>query len=299
MTIKNIQASIQARLAQKGRETKRPFQEILEHYGMERFLYRLSRSSFSKKFILKGGLLLRAWDTPAARPTRDIDFLGYANNSTEEIIEIVQEICAIQFEQDDGLIFRSFESETIREDANYEGVRVRLEGCLGSTKIPMQIDIGFGEVMVPGAQPIAFPTILDFPNAKLLGYPMESVVAEKLEAIVKLGTINSRMKDFYDIWHLARRFDFDGVSLSKAIEATFTHRQTQIEKEPVALTADFILQSESQWNAFLKRTKLENLSFVETVSLIKEFTLPVLTSRIEGLDFRMKWEAPGPWLASK
>lgn len=295
MKNKNIPASIQSRLKEKARSTNRPFQEMLEHFAMERFLYRLSVSKHRDAFILKGALLLRTNDAPIARPTRDIDFLGRTNNTQEHILNLVQEICTTDFFQEDGLIYKNFKAETIREDADYDGVRVRLWAFSGKVKIPMQIDVGFGDIMIPGAQAISYPTLLSLPRAHILGYPIESVIAEKLEAIVKLGIINSRMKDFYDLWLLSRRFDFDGRTLSQAILTTFKHRATAIELNPAGLSTEFCEKNVRQWQAFITRTRLERLEFQEVISAINVFMRPLLDSIQQQKIFDYRWHAPGPW----
>jgi hypothetical protein len=211
MSPKNLAASVHARLAQIARRTGRPFQELLQYYAMERFLYRLSKSPHAARFVLKGALMLRVWDAPMARPTKDIDLLGRLENSLENGSTVVREVCALEVEPD-GLVFRpaTVKSERIREDADYEGVRIRFDGFLARARIAMQLHVGIGDVMVPGPVEIAYPTLLDFPAPRLKGYPRETAIAEKFEAMVKLGTLNSRMKDFYDIWLLSRQFDFDG-----------------------------------------------------------------------------------------
>jgi predicted nucleotidyltransferase component of viral defense system len=292
---KNVEASIYARLGNKARAEGRPFQDLLERFAMERFLYRLSLSPHRASFILKGALLLRARDTPAARPTRDIDFLGSTENSLKNISGIVSEICAHSVVPGDCLVFSSFRPEKIREDADYEGVRVRFRASLANARIPMQIDVGFGDVMVPGAQPIAYPALLDFPEPKLLGYPLESVVAEKIEALVQLGTINSRMKDFYDLWHLTRRFNFEGGLLAQALRATFARRGTPLDTNPVGLSADFAKQNDRQWKAFLRRIDVAGLEFSAVLAELSAFAKPLLEEQSQGLGFSKKWEAPGPW----
>ena len=216
MSPKNMAASVHARLAEIGRRTGRPFQELLQYYAMERFLYRLSKSPHAASFVLKGALMLRVWDAPMARPTKDIDLLGRLEHSLENGSTVVREVCAVEVEPD-GLAFRSatLRSERIREDADYEGVRIRFDGLLARARIAMQLDVGIGDVMVPGPVEIAYPTLLDFPAPRLKGYPRETAIAEKFEAMVKLGALNSRMKDFYDIWLLSRQFDFDGPTLAR------------------------------------------------------------------------------------
>jgi hypothetical protein len=218
----------------------RPFQEVLEYYAMERFLYRLARSGHAGRFILKGALLFRAWGGAATRPTRDIDLLGRVENTVEAVVPIFGEVCGIAVETD-GMVFDSatIAGTVIKEDADYSGVRVTFLGTLQNARVAMQIDIGFADVVTPGPVPTAYPVILEFPAPRLSGYPRETVVAEKFEAMVKLGALNSRMKDFYDLLVLARRFDFDGFTLATAVSRTFANRKTTVVPDPLALTPAF------------------------------------------------------------
>ena len=196
----NVAASVRARLANQARAGGRPFQEILQYYGLERFLYRLSKSEYRERFILKGALMLRVWDAPMTRPTRDIDFLGYTENSIDSLENMIRAICALEVE-DDGLDFdpQGVKGERIKEDADYSGVRIKFSGLLEWAKIPMQLDIAFDDVVYPTIDESAYPSLLSYPAPILRMYPRETVVAEKFQAMVYLGTINSRMKDFYDI----------------------------------------------------------------------------------------------------
>ncbi len=261
MSPKNMAASVHARLAETARRTNRPFQELLQYYGMERFLYRLSKSPHAARFVLKGALMLRVWNAPMARPTKDIDLLGRLESPLENLSTVVREVCAVDVEPD-GLVFTpaTVKSERIREDADYESVRIRFEGLLGRARIAMQLDVGIGDVMVPGPVEIAYPTLLDFPAPRLKGYPRETAIAEKFEAMVKLGTLNSRMKDFYDIWILSRQFGFAGPTLAQAVTATFANRGTTVTAEPVALTTEFSENevANTQWRAFVRKGRLAN-----------------------------------------
>ena len=295
MSKKNMAASVHARLTDIARRTDRPFQELLQYYAMERFLYRLSKSPHAARFVLKGALMLRVWDAPMARPTKDIDLLGRLENSLENGSTVVREVCAIEVEPD-GLVFRpaTVKSERIREDADYEAVRIRFDGLLARARIAMQLDVGIGDVMVE----IAYPTLLDMPAPRLKGYPRETAIAEKFEAMVKLGTLNSRMKDFYDIWLLSRQFDFDGSMLAQAANATFVNRRTAVKADPVALTTEF---SESevaniQWRAFVRKGRLANAParLGEAVSGIARFLLPVARAHLAGGNFKMNWTVD-PW----
>jgi hypothetical protein len=208
--IKNVAVSVHGRLQDRARQEERPFQELLEHFGMERLLFRLSQSAYVDRFVLKGALMLRAWDAPAARPTRDIDLLGHVHNSLENIASIVREFCELQV-VDDGIKFHaaSVVPSRIKEGADYQGVRIRLEASLGTARFPMQIDVGFGDTLVPPPTDVTYPTLLDFPAPHIKGYAMETTIAEKFEAMVTLGTLNSRMKDFHDVRYLTNRFAFE------------------------------------------------------------------------------------------
>jgi Nucleotidyl transferase AbiEii toxin, Type IV TA system len=196
---RDIGASVRQRLLNKSRTQGRPFQELLQYFAMERFLYRLAKSPYSDRFVLKGALLLTAWQAPQSRPTMDIDLEGRVNNQLDHIKEVVATVCEVDVEPD-GIVFNrtSIEVSRIKEDADYEGVRVQFHATLARARIPMQLDIGFGDVITPGPTDIEYPSLLDFPPSLLRAYPKETVVAEKLEALTALGLLNSRMKDFYD-----------------------------------------------------------------------------------------------------
>jgi hypothetical protein len=225
--IKNIEASIRAQLQNKAKETNRPFSEVLQYYAMERFLYRFSRSEYADKFILKGSLMFTAWQIPERRTILDIDLLGYYSNEVKIIEGIMADICSLEVVAD-GLVFdsKTLHGQKIKEDMDYEGVRLKFLGFLERSRIPMQVDIGFGDIIHQGCSSINYPVILDLPGPVLMGYSIESVVSEKFEAIVKLGSLNSRMKDFYDIWITMRRFNFNGLQLAEALKKTFKHRNT-------------------------------------------------------------------------
>lgn len=300
MTVKNLEASVQARLQNRARATKRPFQELLQYYAMERFLYRLSKTPHRARLVLKGALMLYVWDAPLARATKDLDFLGNLDNSLENLERVVREVCATEVVQD-GMAFdpATVKTERIKEDADYEGVRVRFVGLLGRARVAMQIDVAFGDAVTPGAAMITYPVLLDFPAPELSGYPRETVVAEKFQAMVYLRTLNSRMKDFYDVWLLSSQFAFDGVLLAKAVAATFANRKTAIDVAPIAFTLDFTDQASTlaQWSAF--RNKLPNTEcperLSEVVTMLAEFLLPVARACAKGESFSHGWVPGGPW----
>jgi hypothetical protein len=284
------------------RETGRPFQELLQYYAMERYLYRLSQSPHADRFILKGALMFTVWGAPTTRSTRDIDLLGQLNNNVDTIVPVLREVCGQDVEPD-GLEFsaESLDGQIIKEDADYSGVRVTFQGFLENARVAMQIDIGFGDVVVPEAIMTNYPTILDQTSPRLRSYPRETVVAEKFEAMVKLGQLNSRLKDFFDLWLLSRQFEFDGQLLATAIQQTFQNRQTTINRTPVALTATFANDptKQSQWRGFLRKSRLTDApqDLNEVVVLIAEFIQPVATALTNGTEFTQVWHPPGPWVS--
>lgn len=297
-TPKNIPASVRQRLLNRAKSDRRPFNELLQYYAMERFLYRLSQSVHVDRFILKGALMLRVWRSPELRPTMDIDMLGITSNQEADIVAQVQDILTVDVETD-GLAFdpASIQAERITEDADYEGIRIRFLGALGSARINMQIDIGFGDIVYPEPEESDLPTMLNSPAPRLLCYSRESSIAEKFEAMVKLGMLNSRMKDFYDIWLLSRQFDFDGPRLTEAIRLTFERRGTKMPAEIDAFTESFIEAKQTQWAAFRKRLGQEHvpISFKEIAASVDSFLSPIVAVFSSGKQSPTKWTAPGPW----
>ena len=275
---KNIVASIRQKLKNKSQDENRPFAELLQYYAMERFLYRLTQSSHAERFILKGALMLRVWNSPEVRPTMDIDMLGKTDNEIDSICQQITEIASI--ESDDGLVFdgSSIKSEQITEDADYEGVRVRFNVSLDNARVVMQIDIGFGDVVHPEPVLMTLPTLLNSSAPKLLCYSRESAIAEKFEAMIKLSELNSRMKDFYDIWLLSRQFEFDEDDLSKAIKLTLENRQTELPVEITAFSPEFVQNKQKQWEAFRNRLGQDHtpIDFSEIVDGISSFLKPVI-----------------------
>jgi len=294
----NVAASVRQRLLNRARADRRPFNELLQYYAMERFLYRLSKSFFSDRFILKGALLLRAWDAPEFRPTMDIDMLGKTSNEEADILSLIRNILIVPVEED-GLVFDSdsLQSERITEDADYEGIRVRFRGALDSARIVIQIDIGFGDIVHPAPEKAELPTMLDFPAPRLLCYSRESAIAEKFEAMIKLGFLNSRMKDFYDIWLLSRQFDFKGLDLAEAIRLTFEQRKTTLPVRIESFGEDFVNKKQVQWAAFHKKLDQEHVpsDLREIVLHLDGFLAPVVSILTTGSTFNQNWLAPGPW----
>lgn len=297
--LKNISVSIRQKLLNKARKDQRPFAELLQYYAMERFLYRLAKSKYKDKFILKGALALLVWEAPMARPTKDIDLLGNFDNNVEVMTQLVKEICTQKVESADGLIFdvNSVAGVKIKEDAHYQGVRVRFLSYLDAAKVTMQIDIGFGDVIYPEPEINTYPTLLDLPAPKLLSYSKETTIAKKLEAMTKLGELNSRMKDFYDIWFLARQFQFNGLNLQKAIIGTFTQRKTELLPDIEAFSEDFAKTKDVQWKAF--RNKVDSDAIPRQLEIvihqIKQFIQPVIKSTKQVEKYLKTWVPESGW----
>ncbi len=265
---------------------------------MERFLYRLSQSKHAERFILKGALMLRALRSPELRPTMDIDMLGKTSNDINSIIEQIKDIILVNAEPD-GLLFdlESIKAERIKEDADYEGVRVRFIGTLDNARVNMQIDVGFDDIVYPEPVMTDFPTILKSPVPKLFCYSRESAIAEKFEAMLKLGELNSRMKDFYDIWLLSKQFDFDGKVLSVAMRLTLEHRGTEIPDIITAFTKGVIEAKQIQWKAFHQRLAQEHIpnDFANIVMGVEAFLGEVIEILKLDFDFTPNWNASGTW----
>lgn len=302
--LKNVAVSVHARLLNKAREERRRFDELLQYYAMERFLFRLSQSPHVEHFVLKGALMLRTHAIEQPRLTRDIDLLGYGSSRTEHLEQIVRDCLRLDV-PDDGLTFdpESVEGSEISREAEYQGVRIRFTGYLGNARTAMQLDVGFGDAVVPGPIWIDYPELLDFGPPRLLGYTLESAIAEKYQAMVYLGMVNSRMKDFYDLWFLARGFRFDGERLCRAIEATFSRRQTDLPADtPVALTSAFADDpaKQRQWAAFLRKIRIDadELTLPDAIERIEAFLMPPTIALVEGHSREMHWSPGGPWQSS-
>jgi len=242
---------------------------------------------------------LTAWRAPLSRPTIDIDLAGKTSNELEHIRSVVGEVCKLDTEPD-GFEFNreSIEIQRIKEDAEYEGVRVRFTATLARARIPMQIDIGFGDVIVPRPIEVEYPAMLEFPPPVLRAYPKETVVAEKLEALSVLGLLNSRMKDYYDLALLARLYPFDGDLLAEAIRSIFRHRGTTVEANPAGLTEAFSSYPARavQWRAFVRRSRLDSgCELHKIVEQVRLFASEPLAAIAEERPFDLKWRPGGPW----
>ncbi|MNR94748.1 hypothetical protein D3C72_258360 [compost metagenome] len=298
----NLPASIRQKLKNHADQTgESVFQRVLDRYAIERLLYRISQSDFQDKFLLKGATLFTLWGGGPHRATRDLDLLSFGSNQIPDLVDIFKAIISIP-DPTDGLCFdpENIKGALIKEDQEYEGVRIQLLAKLGNIRLPIQIDIGFGDAMVPGPEEADFPTILDLPKPRLRVYPKEVVVAEKYQALVSLGMANSRLKDFYDIWHLANYSDFDGNRLSQAIAATFARRSTPLpSKLPQALTPEFYDDKTkiAQWKAFVKRAAINesDLTLASVIGLLEQFLLPPTVALNSAGSYEATWTAQGPW----
>jgi predicted nucleotidyltransferase component of viral defense system len=283
-------------------ERNQDFGLILTKYALERILFRLSKSKFRDVFVLKGALLFELWTHQQYRPTRDADFLARGNNSPERFVEIFREISTVKVE-DDGLRFdpNTVKAERIKEDADYEGVRVTFTAVLDKARIPIQIDVGFGDVITPGPIETQYPTLLDLPPPHLLAYPRETVVSEKLEAIVKLGIANSRMKDFHDLHSLSVTFEFDGQTLTQAARATFERRHTELPTNgmPLAFAPEFYADDNKvkQWNAFCTKNSpyVERTEFKSIIAQLTSFLAPVIQSARDNRILNATWTPARGW----
>ena len=299
MSRKNMAASVRARLLKIAKETQQDFNLLVTRYCIERLMYRLSISEYADSFLLKGALLFDLWFDIPHRPTRDADFLGLGSSEITTIKNTFKEICDIHFE--DGVTFKSetVVVKDIRKEANYSGLRVTFLAMIENMKCSIQVDIGFGDAVTPRPETIEYPTILEeFTAPQLRAYPYYTVVAEKLEALAKLGIANSRMKDYFDLWVLAHRTDFNGEILHKAIQATFTRRQTEIPNEhPFGLTEAFAQDSQKQiqWSAFLQKNSLEAPPLKDVVQFLSDFLWPAIQSARTAYPFDLLWKAGGPW----
>ena len=290
--------SVRQRLQRIAKESGQDFNSIQLRYVQERFLYRLSKSAYKNAFILKGALLFVAFNVSTLRPTKDIDFLGNSvTNKLDDLKEILKEICSIKY--DDAVSFNNgdIETSTITEGKEYSGVRAKITASLGKAKITLWLDFGFGDKIVAGPVELDFPVLLDFESPNIKVYSLESAIAEKFEACVKLNFDTSRMKDFYDINELATHNSFSLATLAEAIKETFNARETDIKSQSVIFSDEFKndASKEIQWKAFLRRTSLTSeFSFNEIVNRIELFIKTTTTENLASKEWNnnsWSWES--------
>lgn len=297
---RNTSASIRQRLLNHSTAIKTDPNLVLIWYGLERFLYRLSVSTHSERFVLKGAMLFRLWGGANFRSTKDLDLEGFLKDEAEVVREVFASIC-VQPVEDDGLVFdaSSVKVTEIRDTQEYGGFRVLLTAKLGTAVLRLQIDVGFGDAITPTPATTEFPSILNQSRPRIRVYPRETVVAEKFEAMVQLGMTNSRMKDYYYLWFMLRHFEFEGSMLAAAVRATFERRGTVIpRKSPIALTVEYAvdLNHVRQWTAFSKSLGVEATPGLGVViDDISEFVLPPAIAAATEQPFNQHWELQNRW----
>jgi len=296
-SVTNMPASVLQRLYNRARERGDDYNLLLVRYAVERLLYRLSLSRHGGGFILKGAQLYALWGNAEYRPTRDLDLLGLGDPRVTVMEDIFRSIADQPIPIVDGIVFdpASVRGEEIREDARYAGVRIMLTYHIGRARGSVQVDIGFGDAVSPAPCEVEFPTLLALPAPRLKAYPPETVIAEKFEAMVTLGMANSRMKDFYDLYMLARTFTFDGRLLRQAIQATFDRRQTPLPSGiPLALTTEFASDPTKhlQWNAFIRKSQLTDHApaLAEAIEMLTKFVWPAAMAAQGQQEFAYSWD---------
>jgi predicted nucleotidyltransferase component of viral defense system len=295
--MKNLAASVHARLSNRRTSTGEDYNVLLVRFALERLLYRLSRSSHREQFVLKGAMLFALWEPALHRVTRDLDLLGFGHPSPERLADIFRELCNLEVEAD-GVDFdpRSVRCEDIRAQDEYAGIRVKLRATVGKAVVPLQVDVGFGDALPVAPEEITFPVMLGMAAPKLRAYSRETVVAEKLEAIVKLGMLNSRFKDYFDLHYLAQKFPFDGALLVKSIAGTFARRGTAFpEGLPAGLTPMFGTDPAKirGWQAFWRKTgpKAAAPTLEAVIQLLIEFLEPPLDAAAKGKPLTATWKS--------
>lgn len=275
--IKNLGASVRARLLRLSKENGQSFDLVLTRFALERLLFRLSQSPHADRFVLKGAMLMMSWFDDPHRGTRDLDLLSFGDPSADAMLVTFRDILSLDVE--DGVVFDpdTLRVDRIREELDYGGLRLRAIASVGGARINLTIDIGFGDALEPGVEVVDYPVMLDHPVPRLRAYARETVIAEKFEAMVALGRTNSRMKDFYDIWILSRSFSFDDDRLARAIAATFARRGTAIPTElPDALTPAFAAdeQKQKQWRAFVEDVAVDPGPLAPVLEELTGFLIP-------------------------
>ena len=300
--IRNVAASVRERLLNRARTEGEEFNLILRRYFFERFLYRLGASTVSERFILKGAMLLQLWAEQPYRATIDLDLLRKGDTDRESLTRDLREVMKTAVPDDDGVLFDpdSIAVDDIRIEDEYSGVRVHFVARLGTARHLLQVDIGFGDSAWPPPKRADYPSILGSTAPKILTYARETVIAEKLEAMVLLGIRNSRIKDFFDVQYLASTFPFDGTVLAEAIRRTFRRRKTVIPTQiPVAITEEYWSDSRrgTQLRAFARRARLDiDAGSVDSMlPLLRDFLWPPLEALAHGANFAQAWRPGGPW----
>jgi len=293
--------SVRDRLLNRMRETGEEYQVLLTRFALERLLYRLTQLPEGEGFVLKGAFTFLIWEGRLGRQTRDLDLLGSGPPEAERLRGTLLRACQADV-TDDGVEFDTdtLEVDPIRKGAEYEGLRAKLYAHIGSARLRLRVDVGFGDAAVPEPERRAFPGLLDFPEPEVRAYRPETVVAEKLHGMVRYGRANTRMKDFYDIWRISKRFEIEGEALTAAIRATFRRRETPLPEEtPIALTEEFAEEpgKTRQWAAFLGQVGREETNLPEVISSLQDFLCPVLRAARGEATSLGTWTPEGQWTA--
>jgi predicted nucleotidyltransferase component of viral defense system len=275
-SVRNVGASVRGRLLNLAKERNQPLDLLLTRYVLERFLYRMSSTKHRDRFVLKGAMLMASWFDDPHRPTRDLDLLGFGDPDPDALVDVFREICAVKADNAVAFDIAGLTVDRIRDEQEYGGVRIKTTATVDGARVRVLIDVGFGDTIEPGLAEMVLPVLLDLPAPRLRTYARETVIAEKFEAMVKLGRANSRMKDLYDIWLLSRTHEFKGDRLARAIAATFARRKTAIPTDrPDALTRAFAEDplKQQQWAAFVEDVAVNPGSLVEVVDSLAEFLM--------------------------
>ena len=275
--VKNVGASVRARLLRVSKEKGQNFDLVLTHYAIERLLYRLAQSRHTDHFVLKGAMLLMTWFEEPFRGTRDLDLLGYGDPAPDIVLGVFREV--LGQEQPDGVVFDTGAARVsrIREENEYGGLRIRVTADIAGARIAVNVDVGFGDATEPPAEWLDYPVLLDMPAPRLRGYARETVVAEKFQAMVDLGMANSRMKDYYDLWIISQSFQIDRLRLATAISATFARRGTAIpDGVPDGLSPAFAEDAvkRQQWESFKQDLSVDPGPLDGVTSALEAFLMP-------------------------
>ena len=300
---RNPGASLQQKLRNHAKAAGEDVSLVLIRYLNERFLYRLSFSPYNERFVLRGATLFTAWNAEPHRATRDIDLLATGDSSASSLRQVIEAVCAQPVEVEDGLVFLpdTLNIEERAEGRVYQGLHLEMEAMLGTARLRLEIDIAFGEAVIPPPEVIELPVLLGKPTPHLRAYQKETAIAEKCQALVSLGITNTRMKDFYDLWYLSRAYPFDGARLYAALQATFTRRETAYPADglPLALSDTFANDSrkEQQWRAFLGKSSLRQSAaeLAPLIAQVRAFLQPPLQALANDAAFTRHWSSQEGW----
>lgn len=299
--LRNVEASVRDRLLNVMSDSGQDYNVLLTRYAIERLLYRLAASQYRSQFILKGAMLFAAWQHTPHRVTKDVDLLGFGDSTPETLKAIFAEICAEPVIED-GVLFdpSTVHAEPIRSQEMYAGVRVTMHGSLGNAKLHVQVDVGFGDSFAVEPVDLSFPSLIEMPAPAIRAYRMETAIAEKFEAVVTLGLMNTRMKDYFDLWYLAKNFAFDGQSVCDSIRITFERRGKALpEAAPVGLTESFWSDAHrmAMWESFCKKSvRTKPFPSLEAVGVfVSSFIVPPVIAASKRQSFSLQWKVSGPW----